>query len=282
MIKQFKVWLNKPYFLIDKLSVKLSMTLGVGLFTFLFLYIFQPFGIDQVINANIFLIVGYGVLVSLSLFISYFILPKIFPVYFNLRNWTVQKEATFLLVSFLIITTINYIYHNVFISDYMPAFSYPKFMASVFSIGVFPVMLIIFLVEKHLQSQLNISSHKIIEEIRKEKKEIITIESDNIKETPLTLNIDDFLYAQSNNNYTTIVYLLEGKPKKTLMRVTLKKVEDFLTTYPQFIRCHRSFLVNKNEVLKTEGNARATVVILNHIQEPIPISRSFPKEKLIS
>lgn len=283
MITEFKVWLNKPYYLIDKLPVKLSMTIGVGLFTFLFLLIFQPFGIDQVVQVNPFLIFGYGFLVSCSLYISYFILPKLLPFYFNVKNWTVQKEATFLLVTFLIITTVNYFYHRAFIGAYMPSFSYIRFMAIVFSIGVFPVLFIIFMVERYLQKKLNVSSTKIIEQIRKEKKEYITIESDNIKETPLTIDIDAILYAQSNNNYTTIVFLDEQqKTKKELMRITLKKVEDLLSIYPQFVRCHRSYLVNKNEILKTEGNARALQVFLNHLKDPIPVSRSFPKEKLNS
>lgn len=282
MIAAIKSWLNKPYYLIDKTPVKLSMTIGVGLFTFLFLLIFQPFGIDQVVQANPVLIFGYGFLVSCSLFISYFVLPKLLPFYFNVKNWTVQKEATFLLVTFIIITTINYFYHHAYINQYMPAFSYIKFMSIVFSIGIFPVLFIIFMVERYLQKKLNVAPTKIIEQIRKEKKEFITIESDNIKETPLTLDIDSILYAQSNNNYTTIVFLEQEKTKKELMRITLKKVEDLLSVYPQFLRCHRSFVINKNEILKTEGNARALQVYLNHLKEPLPVSRSFPKEKLLS
>ncbi|MEN8765813.1 MAG: LytR/AlgR family response regulator transcription factor [Wenyingzhuangia sp.] len=283
MLETFKIWLNKPYYLIDKTPVKLSMILGVGLFTSVFLLIFQPFGINQVVQANPVLIFGYGFLVSCSLFISYFILPKQFSFYFNVKNWTVQKEATFLLITFLIITTVNYFYHRVFIDEYMPSFSYLKFMGIVFSIGVFPVLFIIFMVERYLQQKLNVNRSKIIEQIRKEKKEFITIESDNIKEPPLKIDVDSILYAQSNNNYTTLVFVEENSKTKTeLMRITLKKVEDLLSVYPQFIRCHRSFIVNKNEITKTEGNARALQVFLNHLSEPIPVSRSFPKENLKS
>ncbi|GGF67335.1 LytR/AlgR family response regulator transcription factor [Wenyingzhuangia marina] len=282
MIQNFKAWLKKPYYMIDSTPVKLSMTLGVGLFTFLFLFVFRPFGIDNVIHHNPFLIVGYGLLVSFSLYISYFILPKIFPIYFNVRSWTVQKEATFLLITFLIITTINYFYHIAYIDNYMPSFSYLKFMFRVFSIGIFPVMFIIFMIEKYLQTKLKVTPDKIVEQIRKEKKETIIINSDNIKEDSLTIDIDSFLYAQSNNNYTTIVYLLDEKPKKVLMRITLKKVEDILSVYPEFIRCHRSFIINKSEVLKVEGNARALQVTLKNVKETIPVSRSFPKEQIIS
>ena len=283
MIQKFKAWCNKPYFLIDNLNIKLSMVLGVGLFTYLFLFIFQPFGVDQVVKVNHFLILGYGLLVSFSLFISYFVLPKVFSFYFNVRNWTVQKEASFLLVSFLIISTTNYFYHSLFVEDYLPNFSFLRFVSVVFSIGIFPVLFIIFMVERYLYRKHNTNPTEFIEEIRKEKKEYITIPSDNIKVEPLVLDIDTILYAQSNNNYTTIVYKVDAsKTKQELIRITLKKVNEILEPYPQFIRCHRSFLINKKQIIKVDGNARASQVQLKLVTEMIPVSRSFPNENLTS
>ncbi|MDO6801759.1 LytTR family DNA-binding domain-containing protein [Wenyingzhuangia sp. 1_MG-2023] len=282
MLEQFKNWCNKPYYLIDNFNIKTSMVLGVGLFTYLFLYTFQPYGIDQVVNANHFLIVGYGFLVSFSLFISYFILPKLLPFYFSVKSWTVQKEALFLLFSFLIISTTNYFYHTAFVAVYLPDFSFIRFVSVVFSIGIFPVLFIIFMVERHLYRVHNARPANIIEKIRKEKKENVVIPSDNIKEAPLVLDIDTVLYAQSNNNYTTISYLENNVVKHELMRITLKKVADILEKYPQFIRCHRSFLINKNEILNVEGNARSLQVHLKYVKDVIPVSRSFPKDQLTS
>ncbi len=241
MRKQFITWCNKPYYLVDNLNVKLSMVLGVGVFTYLFLLIFQPYGIHQVIEANHFLIVGYGILVSLSLFISYFILPRVFPFYFSVKNWTVKKEALFLLTSFLIISITNYFYHSHFVAHYMPKFSFIRFVSVVLSIGIFPVFIIIFMVERYLFRKHNLASNSIIENIRKEKKEMVSIPSDNIKETPLEFDVDAILYAQSNNNYTTIFYLENNQLKKELIRITLKKVAVLLEKHPQFIRCHRSY-----------------------------------------
>lgn len=282
MRKQFITWCNKPYYLVDNLNVKLSMVLGVGVFTYLFLLIFQPYGIHQVIEANHFLIVGYGILVSLSLFISYFILPRVFPFYFSVKNWTVKKEALFLLTSFLIISITNYFYHSHFVAHYMPKFSFIRFVSVVLSIGIFPVFIIIFMVERYLFRKHNLASNSIIENIRKEKKEMVSIPSDNIKETPLEFDVDTILYAQSNNNYTTIFYIENNQLKKELIRITLKKVAVLLEKYPQFIRCHRSFLVNKNEILSVEGNARTLQVSFKQIENVVPVSRSFPKENLIS
>ncbi|MGY6650210.1 LytTR family transcriptional regulator DNA-binding domain-containing protein [Wenyingzhuangia sp. IMCC45574] len=282
MIKEFIAWCNKPYYLIDNLSVKLSMVLGVGVFTYLFLLVFQPYGIHEVITANPFLIVGYGILVSFSLFITYFILPKIFPFIFSVKSWTVKKEALFLLVSFLIISTTNYFYHTAYVAHYMPKFSFLRFVAVVLSIGVFPVFFIIFMVERHLFRKHNVPTKSVIENIRKEKKVIVSIPSDNIKEPPLELDIDTIFYAQSNNNYTTVYYLNDHKLKKELIRITLKKVAVILEQYPQFVRCHRSFLVNKYEISKVEGNARTLQVYFKQIEDVVPVSRSFPKEQLIN
>lgn len=282
MVEQFKDWCNKPYFLIDNVRVKLSMVIGVGVFTFLFLLIFQPYGTAVVINTNVLLIAGYGVFVSLSLCISYFLLPVIFPHYFSIRSWTIKKEAIFLLVSFLIISISNYFYHNAFIAQYLPDFSFFKFVFYVISIGVFPVFFLIFMIERYLYKKHNAQPTNIIEKVRKEKKEYVTIPSDSLKVKPLVLDVDDLLFAQSNNNYTTVVFLQDNKVKQELMRITLKKVNEILEPYSQFIRCHRSFLVNKNEIEHVKGNARLLQVHLKYVKDVIPVSRSFPKEKLLS
>lgn len=282
MIAQFIAWCNKPYYLIDNLSVKLSMVFGVGLFTYLFLLIFQPYGIHEVIVANPFLIAGYGILVSFSLFITYFILPKIFTFFFSVKSWSVKKEAIFLLISFIIISTSNYFYHTTFVAHYMPRFSFIKFVAVVFSIGIFPVFFIIFMVERHLFRKHNLPTEKVIETLRKETKETVSIPSDNVTEPPFVFDLDAIIYAQSNNNYTTIFYIENQKVKKELMRITLKKVAIILEQYPQFVRCHRSYLVNKYEILKVEGNARSLQVYFKLIDDVVPISRSFPKEQLLS
>lgn len=280
MFEKFKEWCNKPYFLIDKLTIKLSMVLGVGLFTSLFLFIFQPFGMDHVANSNPFLIIGYGLLVSVSLSISYFILPTLFPYYFSVRSWTVQKEASFLLLSFFVICISNYFYHNTWVAVYIPKFSFVKFMGYVLSIGIFPVLFIIFMVERYLYKKHYTLPTEEIEKIKKKAVETISIPSDNLKVAPLVLDIDTILFAQSNNNYTTIVFTEDNKVKQELMRVTLKKVSNILEKHPQFVRCHRSFLINKTQVLKIEGNARLLQVHLKYVKDIIPVSRSFPKEKL--
>lgn len=64
------------------------------------------------------------------------------------------------------------------------------------------------------------------------------------------------------------------------MRITLKKVAKILEQYPQFVRCHRSYLVNKYQILKVEGNARSLQVYFKQIDNVVPVSRSFPKELL--
>jgi len=279
MWQQFKTWINKPYNLIDDINIKLSMIFGVGIFTYLFLCIFQPYGIHKIIVTNHWLIAGYGILVSFCLFISYFLIPKIFPHYFNVQLWTIKKEISFLFITFLIISTFNYFYHNYFVANYLTEFSYFKFIFLVLSIAIFPVALIIFIVERYFYKK-NIQVTNTPISLDTQVQEFVTIPSDNIKEKPLTLAVDDILFAQSNNNYTTIVFVKNSKIQQELIRITLKKLETFLTDYPQLIRCHRSFLINKKQILRTEGNMRSLKIKLKHTDHVIPVSRTFSREQL--
>jgi two-component system LytT family response regulator len=64
--------------------------------------------------------------------------------------------------------------------------------------------------------------------------------------------IDSILYCESDDNYTTII---SRGNKKWMVSRTLKEVEEMLEDH-SFVRVHRSFLVNLNEIekyIKGEG-----------------------------
>lgn len=279
MWQQFKSWTNKPYKLIENLYIKFSMIFGVGIFTYVFLSIFQPYGIHKVIEENHWLITGYGTIVSFCLFISYYILPKIFPHFFKNPNWNIGKEISFLLSIFLIISTLSYFYHNYFVAIYLTEFSYLKFISIALSIAIFPIVLIIFIVERYFYKK-NMEPIKYPQTFNNENKKLVTIPSDNLKEQPLIIEVNQILFAQSNNNYTTIFTIKNNQLQQELLRITLKKVENILKEHSELVRCHRSFLINKNHILKIEGNLRSLKIHLRHTSHIIPVSRTFSKDKL--
>lgn len=89
------------------------------------------------------------------------------------------------------------------------------------------------------------------------------------KEKMVKVFIEDILYIEADRNYSKI----STKNKEYLLGTTLKTMEDKLPK-PQFIRVHRSFLVNLKQIDEVSENH----VIIN--QKAIPLSISMREDLL--
>lgn len=83
------------------------------------------------------------------------------------------------------------------------------------------------------------------------------------------INTADILYCKADDNYTEI-YLNDNKKK--LVSKTLKYFEDALND-GNFVRIHKSFLVNINEVVKYQKGKGGSVVLSNGKQLMVSASK---------
>lgn len=91
----------------------------------------------------------------------------------------------------------------------------------------------------------------------------------------LSIVLSRTLYFQSDDNYVDVYQINEGAlPKKDVLRVTLSELENQLKPFPQFIRIHRSVIINTVFVVKPEK--KGSLVLVNKNQKiELPVSRSF-------
>ena len=278
-------WLNKPYPFIDKILSKLLISILFGLFIFLFLIFFQPFGIDEIIDNKSIYLFGFGLITSFALLISYILLPLLFSKLFDSNYWSIKKELIFILGNIIFITILNYEYYS--IVDYGPTQKHNLVFFGLItaSVGIFPVLFLVFIREMYLtgKSKKNaLELNSLIEQkVRKvSEKEIITINTDT--KTDITkMDLQDLIYVKSEDNYCKLYFKENNQIKNKLLRVSLKNIEEQLKKYSEILRCHRSYIVNKNHILKVSGNARSYVIHFALGNETAFVSRDFPKEKLI-
>ncbi|MCB0840666.1 MAG: LytTR family transcriptional regulator [Bacteroidetes bacterium] len=95
----------------------------------------------------------------------------------------------------------------------------------------------------------------------------------------ITLSLEDFIYAQSQDNYVELNYLVNGKLSKMLIRVSISQLAETVGN-ASIVRCHRSFLVNLFHVRSITGNSNGHRLQLNNIEKPIPVSKSYQKETM--
>ena len=101
----------------------------------------------------------------------------------------------------------------------------------------------------------------------------------------LTLQISDLLYIEAVGNYVKVLSLQTATGQAvskqdinevhtTMLRATMKQMEETLNAYPMIVRCHRAFMVNLAQVEQISSNSRVMQLIIRHCHDAIPVSRS--------
>ena len=90
----------------------------------------------------------------------------------------------------------------------------------------------------------------------------------------LRLLLNDVICIQSSDNYVEVFYQSGNEVKKSLIRNKLSVIAD---EFPEFLRIHRSYLINPYHFLqwKTE-KSKLFVVLFHHIE--VPVSRTYQKD----
>ncbi len=88
----------------------------------------------------------------------------------------------------------------------------------------------------------------------------------------LSLAASDFRYAQAQDNYVALYYLRGGTLKKELLRTTLAEVLE-QDSGGDLLRCHRSYVVNLRQVRSFTGG-NPLELYLDGVESPIRVSRS--------
>ena len=100
----------------------------------------------------------------------------------------------------------------------------------------------------------------------------ITLESNTNEH--VNLEISDLLYIEAVGNYVKVCQLQDNEVHTTMLRATMKQMEDALQAFPMIVRCHRAFMVNLSQVEQISSNSRAMQLAMRHSHDAIPVSRS--------
>lgn len=280
--------LNQPYPCEDLVRRRWVKALWIGLFVGLFLLIFQPFGLaiweTPYKTAKI---LGFGVISFLVTALIGTLLPVLFPKQFSNERWTVWKEILWLTTHISLIGLVNYFYLRGLLGDSIYAPDLFGMIIVTFVIGIFPstasvVVNYIIKLRKYSESAraLTVREHpEMSTPVAADPPLSITLTAENEKDR-LSVPAADLLYIESSDNYSTVVYLNNGQPARTLLRSSLSRLEGQLVSAPAtghapLVRCHRSYMVNLEKVEKVTGNAQGYKLHLHDGQFQIPVARKY-------
>ncbi len=289
-MKRLTELLHSPY---PALCQRWKTVLIPSVIIFLIIYLLQPFGIAQIHNAHKFLILlGYGMVTGMALGVFVYVLPALFPNYYNEQRWTLGKQLLNILMNCVLIAVGNWLYTSWLYGLEPSWYLLLVCMLWVAILAPFPTTIFLMwnrnlLLARNLKEATEMNfylSKKIVSEDRNHTPEEedcskALIFSGGTKEV-LEVKADNFLYAEAEGNYVkvTCYSVKDGKVVQKLLRVTMKQAEETIANYSYIIRCHRAFLVNVRKVVKVEGNSQGYRLRLEGCEEEVPVSRAYAKE----
>jgi DNA-binding LytR/AlgR family response regulator len=265
--------------LVQVLNQKLSLLISISFGIFLFILFFQPFPLERFdFNNRLLIIAGFGGIVFLFMLLIRIVFP-----------WMIQKSnqnpnepvLTSYLNGFIILAlcSVAFVFYLRYVGSVRISF-YIVFKVVLICLAP-PVALKLYDVNKELfqQNESLVSERKIIQkQIEKYEEDNLNKSIEFISETStenLNLLIAEVIFIQSADNYVEIAYMECDTFKKKLIRNTLKNIELQIKQYSNFIRCHRTCIVNMHYIEKLNQDYGSHWITIKGYQEKIPVSRQY-------
>jgi hypothetical protein len=146
----------------------------------------------------------------------------------------------------------------------------PNMIFGTFAIGVFPIVIIgiVSLLKeerKYKSMAFHINHESTTQRISKSAH----------KQLVFGIPVNSIRYIEALQNYIKIYYIDDGlNMMDKIERATLKSIIEE-TEQDVLVRCHRSYIVNKEEVLEVNGNAQGLLLTISNSDKNIPVSRKY-------
>jgi len=278
MIRNARQLLSQPYPKEKSRAQKWRETLLFGLFVFLFLLIFQPFGLSM-IKSKILILSGYGLITSFVVGHLNFVAPTLFPAFYEEKNWFVWKEILSILSSIILIAGFNLVY-SYFLGFFEISFTnFFVFLGITISLGVFPVTISVLIKYYSALRQNQQDAQPLHDQLAKPNQlrahhegnlELRSSDDELVGIWP----IDNIIRIEAAQNYVELYHLKSQELQRSLIRLPIKEVEAQAKKFPNLIRTHRSHMINLQHISEVSGNAQGLQVLLDYQKQAVPVSRS--------
>jgi hypothetical protein len=244
--------------------VHVAIILG---FSMVFMEVFEPFNINVWMQFEGWLswvgLAGFGILGTVIIAISQLLVRSFVPFdLFRVRHFVFWVAAELLCVT-VFLTLFYGSSQSLFFTE---GLSTLKYVALVLVLPYsFSILIIALVWHRKENSRENLTSVKRLDLIpfRDERGQL-----------KFSINHTDILFLESTDNYITVHFFSEGIVRKEMVRSSLKRLEASNITNGM-VRCHRSYIVNLENVLWMKKENRNYVLKLKFIDILIPVSNSY-------
>jgi hypothetical protein len=268
-------------------------SISISLYYFLFFRLFAPFqsaiefnNPDDGFKATLI----YVLIIFVTLISSLILFPKYNPASFSSKNFTLNKFYLFVLVCFVIITTVNFPNFAHFSRlewSFLGFFKYlftaalPNIILVSLPLIVYALFMFSYIIEKENEKRSALSQSEInASEGTPQYKDAFEPQifhfTDTTNKKNFYISKENLYYITSDHNYIEVHYQKkDGSNSRLVLRNSLKALEEtlILDKDSALIRCHKGYIINREKVVELRRPAKAAHFILENIEEPIPVSR---------
>jgi len=263
-----KRFLNYSFPYLDKMRHRLLHVFIILVFSVFFLFIFEPFNIKAWLKYPEWLknlgLISLGFAFSFIIAFSQLLVRTIIKI----QNFKIWHLISWFMVEIIILSLIL----AIIFADFTKGFAGELLITLKYSsIGLalpysFSLLILVLIYQKNKLASNNTN-------IPGEKSGLISIK-DEREQVKFIVDKSSVLYLESTDNYVTICYLQESGIKKEMVRNSMKKMEKQLSSSGLF-RCHRSFIVNIDNVQSFKKKGRNYFFKMKSHDTIIPVSRAF-------
>lgn len=267
-------FLHTPFPLPLNVRTHAVVAVSLGAFAWAFLQFYQPFGIVTLPagpNREGFL-AGFGLGMAAVYAAVTIGGPGALPRFFNEKRWTVGREIAKSAVLIALLGAVFWGNALLFGHARATLADFTRFQALTWAGSVLPVAGLT------LWKLLAVMRRRLRERVPPTDEPVV-LRGASPAET-LRVRREAVWLIRADDNYVEVLYRDGGIFKKHLLRATLKGFESQLRPFPEFFRCHRSYLVNLGTVRRVGGALPTIRLELEDFPEAVPVARGMAKSLL--
>lgn len=232
-----------------------GLAAGIGCFVTVFLLLFRPFGLDYTgwQDPIFWFLLGFApfnaaMIIGLDLLLRH-----------AAGRWQILSNRHLSLGITVGIIILGNAFYQIIPQEHVNWQEFPSVIWQVALIALFPTLFILL----YYRSPNVAPVPDTIE--------TLTFQDDSKREM-LSLSLASLLYVTAERNYVLIYNTDTAQPM--LLRTSLKTLAEHLANTP-VVRCHRSYLVNTQQIVHRKKLARSMELSLKDTAHTIPVSASY-------
>ena len=271
--------LNQPYSFNNNFKHNVRTISFVSMGFMLIVLYFQPFGINFLSSArNGYFVLIMGLISAGVLLFNTLFLPGLFPKLFESEKWTIKKELIWNTSMFIWLVAGFALAAYIFgIESFRNMSLFRSGALAVIPMLLFNLMNYNRSLKTKVTHMIDSGRHWLSEERNQQSaspktEDKITIGSENGKDT-FSGEVKNIILIHSASNYIEIFFRDGILVKRQLLRQTLTSAEKIMKGFPNMKKCHRSSLVNINQVNRVSGSYPNISLQVDGLDFLIPVSR---------